>query len=128
MRIVVENNSVDRSLRTTGGTPSISTQRAETLVLVPDGGTTILGGINIDTEASVSTRTPGIARVPFLGELFKRRQLDRNSQELLFFVTPRIYRPESFGAQANPPAPAQPVQTVAPQAQPQVLPQSGGER
>ncbi|MBK7996967.1 MAG: AMIN domain-containing protein [Blastocatellia bacterium] len=129
MRIVVENNSVDRSLRTTGGTPSISTQRAETLVLVPDGGTTILGGINIDTEASVSTRTPGVARVPFLGELFKRRQLDRNSQELLFFVTPRIYRPESFGAQANPPAPAQPAQPVAaPQAQPQVLPQGGGER
>lgn len=129
MRIVVENNSVDRSLRTTGGTPSISTQRAETLVLVPDGGTTILGGINIDTEASVSTRTPGVARVPFLGELFKRRQLDRNSQELLFFVTPRIYRPETFGAQANPPAPAQPTQPVAaPQAQPQVLPQGGGER
>lgn len=87
------------------------------------------GGINIDTEASVSTRTPGVARVPFLGELFKRRQLDRNSQELLFFVTPRIYRPETFGAQANPPAPAQPTQPVAaPQAQPQVLPQGGGER
>ncbi|KAF0210779.1 MAG: type IV pilus assembly protein PilQ, partial [bacterium] len=78
MRIIVENNSVDRSLRTTGGTPSISTQRAETLVLVPDGGTTILGGINFDTEASTNTRTPGVARVPFLGELFKRRSLDRS--------------------------------------------------
>lgn len=125
MRIVVENNSVDRSLRTTGGTPSISTQRAETLVLVPDGGTTILGGINFDTEASTNTRTPGISRVPFLGELFKRRSLDRNSTELLFFVTPRIYRPETFGAQTAPPNPAQ---TVSPQAQPQVVPQSGGER
>jgi type IV pilus assembly protein PilQ len=124
MRIVVENNSVDRSLRTTGGTPSISTQRAETLVLVPDGGTTILGGINFDTEASTNTRTPGISRVPFLGELFKRRSLDRSSTELLFFVTPRIYRPETFGAQTAPPA--QP--TANPQAQPQVLPQSGGER
>lgn len=126
LKIVVENNSVDRSLRTTGGTPSISTQRAETLVLVPDGGTTILGGINLDTESSVNTRTPGVARVPFLGELFKKRQLDRASSELLFFVTPRIYHPETFGAQAAPPAPAQPV--ASPQAQPQVLPQSGGER
>ncbi len=126
MKIVVENNSVDRSLRTTGGTPSISTQRAETLVLVPDGGTTILGGINLDTESSVNTRTPGVARVPFLGELFKKRQLDRTSSELLFFVTPRIYRPETFGAQSAPPAPAQPA--ANPQAQPQVLPQSGGER
>lgn len=126
MRIVVENNAVDRSLRTTGGTPSISTQRAETLVLVPDGGTTILGGINFDTEASTNTRTPGVARVPFLGELFKRRSLDRSSTELLFFVTPRIYRPETYGAQTAPPSPAQPV--ASPQAQPQVLPQSGGER
>lgn len=126
MRIVVENNAVDRSLRTTGGTPSISTQRAETLVLVPDGGTTILGGINFDTEASTNTRTPGVSRVPFLGELFKRRSLDRSSTELLFFVTPRIYRPETYGAQTAPPAPAQPV--AAPEAQPQVVPQSGGER
>lgn len=115
LRIIVENNSVDRSLRTTGGTPSITTQRAETLVLVPDGGTTILGGINLDSEDNVMTRTPGISRVPFVGELFKKRQVDRSSQELLFFVTPRIYRPETLGIQSAPPAPATqpaPEQTV----------------
>lgn len=123
LRIVVENNSVDRSLRTTGGTPSITTQRAETLVLVPDGGTTILGGINLDSEGSVITRTPGVSRVPFVGELFKRRSLDRNSQELLFFVTPRIYRPETLGVQSAPPAP-QPAAS-APE---QTVPTTGGER
>lgn len=115
LRIVVENNSVDRSLRTTGGTPSITTQRAETLVLVPDGGTTILGGINLDSEDSNVQRTPGVSRVPYLGELFKKRSIDRNSQELLFFVTPRIYRPETLGVQSAPPSPAAqpaPEQTV----------------
>ena len=115
LRIVVENNSVDRSLRTTGGTPSITTQRAETLVLVPDGGTTILGGINLDSEDNVVQRTPGVSRVPYLGELFKKRSVDRNSQELLFFVTPRIYRPETLGVQSAPPSPAAqpaPEQTV----------------
>jgi type IV pilus assembly protein PilQ len=115
LRIVVENNSVDRSLRTTGGTPSITTQRAETLVLVPDGGTTILGGINLDSEDNVVQRTPGVSRIPYLGELFKKRSVDRNSQELLFFVTPRIYRPETLGVQSAPPSPAAqpaPEQTV----------------
>jgi type IV pilus assembly protein PilQ len=126
LKIVVENNSVDRSLRTNGGTPSITTQRAETLVLVPDGGTTILGGINLDSESNTVTRTPGISRVPYLGELFKRRSVDRNAQELLFFVTPRIYRPETFGAQSAPPAPA-----PTPAAQPVVTGSetvTGGER
>jgi type IV pilus assembly protein PilQ len=112
LRIVVENNSVDRSLRTTGGTPSITTQRAETLVLVPDGGTTILGGINLDSEDNVVTRTPGVSRVPFVGELFKKRNVDRSSQELLFFVTPRIYRPETLGVQSAPPSPTAPEQNV----------------
>lgn len=106
LRIIIENNGVDRSLRTTGGTPSIITQRAETLVLVPDGGTTILGGVNLDTEGNVIERTPGISRIPFVGELFKKRQINRSSRELLFFVTPRIYRPESLGIQSAPPAPA----------------------
>jgi type IV pilus assembly protein PilQ len=123
LKIVVENNSVDRSLRTTGGTPSITTQRAETLVLVPDGGTTILGGINLDTEDNVITRTPGVSRVPFLGELFKHRMVDRNSQELLFFVTPRIYRPETVGAQSAPPAPAPAAASTE-----QNVSQTGGER
>lgn len=123
LRIIVENNSVDRSLRTTGGTPSISTQRAETLVLVPDGGTTILGGVNLDMEDNVVTRTPGVARVPFLGELFKKRQVDRMSTELLFFVTPRIYKPETLGAQSAPPTPTQ-----QPVVSPEVAPQTGGER
>ncbi|MEW6731995.1 MAG: type IV pilus secretin PilQ [Acidobacteriota bacterium] len=121
LKIVVENNSVDRTLRTLGGVPAITTQRAETLVVVPDGGTTILGGVNLDGESSDITRTPGLSNVPFLGELFKKRGVSRNSSELLFFVTPRIYRPETLGIQAAPavPAPTQPVVSV---------PQTGGER
>lgn len=122
LRIVVENNAVDTSIRTIGGTPSIATQRAETLVLVPDGGTTILGGVNIDVESTINDRTPGLANVPFLGELFKRRQNSRSTQELLFFVTPRIYRPETLGIQAAPPVPAaQPAEQVVPTS-------AGGER
>lgn len=122
LRIVVENNAVDTSIRTIGGTPSIATQRAETLVLVPDGGTTILGGVNIDFENTINDRTPGLANVPFLGELFKRRQNSRSTQELLFFVTPRIYRPETLGVQAAPPVPAaQPAEQVVPTS-------AGGER
>jgi type II secretory pathway component GspD/PulD (secretin) len=61
-------------------------------VLVGDGGTTVLGGINIDSEGHLLNRTPGISRIPLLGELFKRRQTRRDSDEILFFLTPRIVR------------------------------------
>ncbi len=92
LRVVTENNSVNLAIATKSA-PGINTQRAETTVTVPDGGTTIIGGINIDTESNSQTRTPGISRVPGLGELFKRRQVSHQTDEILFFITPRVYRP-----------------------------------
>lgn len=94
LKVVAENNSVNTAIATTAA-PGINTQRAETTVLVPDGGTTIIGGINIDVESNAQQRTPGISRVPGLGELFKRRTVSRQTDEILFFITPRIYRPLS---------------------------------
>ena len=95
LRVVAENNSVNLAIAqlNPGGTPGINTQRAETHVLVPDGGTTIIGGITIDTESNAQQRTPGVSRIPGLGELFKRRQVSKSNDEILFFITPRIYRP-----------------------------------
>jgi type II secretory pathway component GspD/PulD (secretin) len=51
-----------------------------------------MGGINIDTEGHSINRTPGVSRIPLLGELFKKRQTRRDSDEILFFLTPRIVR------------------------------------
>jgi type IV pilus assembly protein PilQ len=51
-----------------------------------------MGGINVDTEGHTVNRTPGVSRIPVLGELFKRRSTRRDSSEILFFVTPRIVR------------------------------------
>ena len=92
LKVVTENNSVNTAIATKSA-PGINTQRAETTVTVPDGGTTIIGGINIDVESNSQSRTPGISRVPGLGELFKRRQVSHQTDEILFFITPRVYRP-----------------------------------
>ncbi|HZH89781.1 MAG TPA: type IV pilus secretin PilQ [Pyrinomonadaceae bacterium] len=97
LRVTAENNSVNRSLTNSLGTPGIDTQRMQTEVLVPDGGTTVVGGVMIDSEGETQTRTPGISSVPVLGNLFKRRATTRNTNELLFFITPRIYRPDYNG-------------------------------
>jgi type IV pilus assembly protein PilQ len=59
-------------------------------VLVQDGGTAVMGGINVDTEGHTINRTPGLSRLPVVGELFKRRTVRRDTDEILFFITPRI--------------------------------------
>lgn len=97
LRVVAENNSVNLALITAGGTPGIDTQRMQTEVLVPDGGTTVVGGVLADNESETQTRTPGLSSIPILGNLFKRRATTRSSNEILFFITPRIYRPDYFG-------------------------------
>jgi type IV pilus assembly protein PilQ len=78
------------------GNPTINTQIMETQVTVPDGGTTVVGGVLFDDEREGQNRTPGLSRVPLLGHLFRRKKVERNTNEILFFITPRISRPD-FG-------------------------------
>ncbi len=94
LQVVAENNSVPPNA---GGTPAISTQRMKTEVMVPDGGTTVVGGALFDSESEVRDRTPGLSKIPIFGNLFKRKQISRNTNEILFFITPRIYRPDYNG-------------------------------
>ncbi len=97
LRVTAENNSVRLDLANSLGTPGISTQRMQTEVLVPDGGTTVIGGSLIDVEGETQNRTPGISGIPVLGNLFKRKATIRSTDEILFFITPRIYRPDFEG-------------------------------
>jgi type IV pilus assembly protein PilQ len=92
--ILAENASA--AAQTSGATPTINTQSMETQVTVPDGGTTVVGGVLFDDERESQDRTPGLSRIPLLGNLFKRKGVERNTNEVLFFITPRISRPD-FG-------------------------------
>ncbi len=75
-----------------GANPVINTQIMETQVTVPDGGTTVVGGVLFDDEREIQNRTPGLSKIPILGNLFKRKGVERNTNEVLFFITPRISR------------------------------------
>ncbi|MFN2577582.1 MAG: type IV pilus secretin PilQ [Pyrinomonadaceae bacterium] len=96
LRVTIENNTVNTGIAV-GGVPGIDTQRMQSEVLVPDGGTTVMGGVLADTEATQRQRTPGVASIPILGNLFKRKLVTKDSTEILFFITPRIYRPDYYG-------------------------------
>jgi type IV pilus assembly protein PilQ len=89
MRIVVENGSPD-FVRAIEGNPPINTQRANTQVRVPDGNTTVIGGIFLNTEQTTQSRVPALGKLPFVGFLFRRDEVTDESRELLIFITPRI--------------------------------------
>jgi len=96
LRVTIENNTVNTGIAV-GGVPGIDTQRMQSEVLVPDGGTTVMGGVLADQDATQRQRTPGVASIPIIGNLFKRKLVTKNSTEILFFITPHIYRPDYFG-------------------------------
>jgi type IV pilus assembly protein PilQ len=96
LRVTIENNTINTGIAV-GGVPGIDTQRMQTEVLVPDGGTTVMGGVLADTEGTTRLRTPGLGAVPLLGNLFKRKLVTRQNSEILFFITPHIYRPDYQG-------------------------------
>lgn len=96
LRVTIENNTINTGIAV-GGVPGIDTQRMQSEVLVPDGGTTVMGGVLADTEGEAMQRTPGLASIPILGNLFKRKLTTRQNSEILFFITPHIYRPDYNG-------------------------------
>lgn len=92
LKVVAENSSTASVVG--GASPAINTQSMTTEVTVPDGGTTVVGGVLFDDERETQDRTPGLASIPLLGNLFKRKGTTRNTNEILFFITPRISRPD----------------------------------
>jgi type IV pilus assembly protein PilQ len=99
LNVTAENSSTATVV--SGAPPAINTQSMKTEVTVPDGGTTVVGGVLFDDERTNQDRVPGAASIPILGNLFKRKGVQRNTNELLFFITPRITRPETPVTQQN---------------------------
>ena len=89
LNVDVENTTPDFG-RQVQGNPTLITQQATTQVLVTDGGTVVIGGV-IQTQNNVNIQqVPLLGNIPALGNLFKRRAVTTNNQELIFFITPRI--------------------------------------
>src|SRR5216684_1537482 len=123
LRVTIENNTVNTGIAV-GGVPGIDTQRMQSEVMVPDGGTTVMGGVLADVESTTRQRTPGVASLPILGNMFKRKQVSRNSTEILFFITPHIYRPDYFGRPTSTAPSSGPRTTTVPQPVPLGNPQT----
>src|SRR5438093_2267014 len=90
MDVVVENTQIDTGIPRVQGVPALDTQAAETKVTVADGGTVVIGGIIVSTQRTDISQVPLVGSLPLIGHLFKRTAVSTSSQELPFFLTPRI--------------------------------------
>jgi type IV pilus assembly protein PilQ len=89
LNIDVENTTPDFG-RQILGNPTLLVQQATTQVLVADGGTVVIGGVIQTNNAVNIVQVPLLGNVPILGNLFKKHSVTTQTQELIFFITPRI--------------------------------------
>ena len=59
-------------------------------MLVKDGETIVLGGILKDTSQDSESGVPYLKDVPVLGWLFKNQRVQKDFEELMVFITPRL--------------------------------------
>ncbi|TET65246.1 MAG: type IV pilus secretin PilQ [Candidatus Aminicenantes bacterium] len=91
MHIEIQNNAADFA-NLVNGIPPITTQSATTTVMIPDGGTTVIGGIYRTEDSITRERVPFLHKIPILGNLFKSFARTKQTRELLIFITPRIIK------------------------------------
>jgi type IV pilus assembly protein PilQ len=60
--------------------------------MIPDGGTTVIGGIYRTEDSITRDRVPLLHSIPILGNLFKSFARTKQNRELLIFITPRIIK------------------------------------
>ncbi len=89
LSIKVENTQPDFT-QTVMGIPVIYTSESQTKVIVPDGGTTVVGGTYVETTTDSENKVPGLGSLPVIGNLFKKTSKEKDTREILFFITTKI--------------------------------------
>ena len=58
--------------------------------MVSDGDIVVIGGIKKNDISNKNSRTPGVSKVPVIGNLFKSQDKKDDLVELLIFIAPRV--------------------------------------
>ncbi len=85
---------VERVTIATSNVPVIDTRKVNTIALVRDGQTVVLGGMRKKDVSKQTNKIPMLGDIPLLGGLFRFEGEDTAVTELLVFITPRIIEQE----------------------------------
>ena len=70
--------------------PIIDTSTAETIVMVKDGSSILIGGLSKEEKSQTNEGTPFLSKIPILGEAFKSQTKKSTRTELVVLLTPHI--------------------------------------
>jgi pilus assembly protein CpaC len=73
--------------------PAISTRRADTQVELRDGQSFAISGLLDHRTTDIFNKMPGIGDVPILGQLFRSKNVNHSTVELMVIVTPALVDP-----------------------------------
>jgi pilus assembly protein CpaC len=73
--------------------PAISTRRADTQVELRDGQSFAISGLLDHRTTDIFNKMPGIGDVPILGQLFRSKNVNHSTVELMVLVTPSVIDP-----------------------------------
>ncbi len=94
LNIKVKSSSLANSPTVASGTTVVPfdelNREAEANVLVRDGETIVIGGILKDSDINSESGVPYLKDIPVLGWLFKNWRFQKDFEELVVFITPRI--------------------------------------
>jgi general secretion pathway protein D len=77
--------------------PDILTQSISVVARVKNGETIALGGLTNKVDNYSQSRIPILSDLPIIGQLFRGRNTNTNSSELIIFVTPTIVDEDVYG-------------------------------
>jgi type IV pilus assembly protein PilQ len=73
-----------------GTVPVVDTRKVDTIALVQDGQTVVIGGLRKKNVTQQTNKVPLLGDIPVLGLLFRFEGEDVTNSELVVFITPRI--------------------------------------
>ena len=73
-----------------GGNPDIFQRTLKTEVMAGSGQTVMLAGLISENYSKGGSGTPGISRIPLLGNLFKAETQSSDRTELVMLITPKV--------------------------------------
>jgi len=77
--------------------PKTSREISTKEIMVPNGGSMVIGGIVTQDKSDSTSNVPLLAQVPILGWLFRRDQNSEDKRTLYIFLTPYILYDYGFG-------------------------------
>ena len=71
-------------------------RKIQTQVVIPSGNTLVMGGLISDNTLKSSTKVPILGDLPGFGLLFRRDAKQRQKQNLIIFITPKIVEADDY--------------------------------